>query len=83
MAVEHVTKDDLKSLLEQVVEDSLQPHLLSVEEATWVRMAIKAEAERAEFRKAVIEKTFVGLLSTILLAGGAYFMEFLKTHWKP
>ena len=83
MALEHVSKDDLRDLLIQVVKDTIEPHMLSDEEIMWVRMAIRAEAERAEFRKAVIEKTFVGFLSAVLLGTGAYFFEIIKSHWKP
>ncbi len=78
-----MTKDDLISLLKEVVYEAVEAHPLSDEEIQWVRMAIKAEADRAEFRKAVIEKTFVGLMSTMLLGVGAYALEYFRSHWRP
>ena len=83
MSLDGMTKEDLVALLKEVVLEAVETHPLSDEEVTWVRMAIQAEAKRAEFRKAVIEKTFVGLVSTMLLGVGAYALEFFRSHWRP
>lgn len=59
------------------------PIALSDDEQRWVRMAIQREAERAELRKAVIEKTFAGLVWGAILGFGVMFVEFAKSHgWK-
>jgi len=45
-------------------------------------MAIENEANRAKYRKAIIEKTLGGLAWSVLGAVGIYFLDMLKTHWK-
>ena len=82
MALDAETKQELLKLLKQVVSEAVEVHPLSDEEVQWVRMAIKAEADRAAFRKAVIEKTFVGLLSTLGLGFLGYVANFFRDHWK-
>jgi len=56
MSLDGMTKEDLVALLKEVVLEAVEAHPLSDEEVQWVRMAIEAEAKRAAFRKAVIEK---------------------------
>lgn len=82
MSLDGMTKDDLVLLLQQAVRDAVEAHPLSDEEIQWVRMAIEAEAKRAAFRKAVIEKTFIGLVSSALLGLCMYAVEFFRMHWK-
>lgn len=82
MSLEGMNKEDLVALLKEVVQEAVESHPLSDEEIKWVRMAIEAEAQRAAFRKAVIEKTFIGLISSGGLALVYYIADFIKLHWK-
>lgn len=82
MSLDGMTKEDLVILLKEVVREAVESHPLSDEEIQWVRMAIEAEARKAAFRKAVIEKTFVGLLSSGALGLFVYAAEFFRAHWK-
>jgi hypothetical protein len=82
MALNELDKEELINLLKEVISEAVEQHPLSDEEVQWVRMAIEAEAKRAAFRKAVIEKTFIGLMSSALIAICMYGFEFFKNHWK-
>jgi hypothetical protein len=82
MSLDGITKDDLVKLLKEVVKEAVECHPLSDDEVQWVRMAIEAEARKAEFRKAVIEKTFVGLLSSGAIGILIYAADFFRAHWK-
>ena len=82
MALNGLDKDELVKLLKEVVAEAVDSHPLSDEEVQWVRMAIEAEAKRAAFRKAVIEKTFIGLLSSAAIGLIMYGIEMFRTHWK-
>lgn len=79
-------REDLLSAVQQIF-DSQKPQL-SDEEHRWVQMAIKAEAKKAAFRQAVIEKTLTALVWAliVLLASGAWHIlrEWLINHgYKP
>ena len=62
MQLDDQTKAELMALLKEAVLEAVEHHPLTDEEIQWVRMAIKAEAERAALRKAIIEKTLAGLV---------------------
>ena len=62
MTLDEQTKSELITLLKEAVLEAVEHHPLTDEEIQWVRMAIKAEAERAALRKAIIEKTLAGLV---------------------
>jgi len=62
MQLDDQTKSELMALLKEAVLEAVEHHPLTDEEIQWVRMAIKAEAERAQLRKAIIEKTLAGLV---------------------
>jgi hypothetical protein len=62
MMLDNETKQELVDLLKSAVLQAVEVHPLSDDEVQWVRMAIKAEADRAELRKAIIEKTLIGLV---------------------
>ena len=62
MQLDDQTKAELMALLKEAVLEAVEHHPLTDEEIQWVRMAIKAEAERAQLRKAIIEKTLAGLV---------------------
>ena len=82
MAINGIDKDELIVLLKQVVSEAVEAHPLSDEEVQWVRMAIEAEAKRAAFRQAVIDKTFIGLMSSAAIGLVMYGIEFFKAHWR-
>lgn len=82
MVLDDQTRLELVQLVKHAVSEAVEAHPLSPDEVHWVRMAIEAEANKAAFRKAVIEKTFVGLISAGALAGGAWLVDFFVRHWK-
>lgn len=82
MAFTELDKEELKNLLKEVINETVEQRPLSDEEIQWVRLAIEAEAKRAAFRKAVIEKTFIGLMSSAAIGLIMYGIEFFKAHWK-
>ena len=45
-------------------------------------MAIKAEADRAAFRKAIIDKTLAGLVWISIVAVGGWLADYFMSHWK-
>jgi len=82
MNVNTMTKEDLVYLLKEAISEYAIAHPLSAEEIEWVRMAIKAEADRAALRKAIIEKSLAGLVWAALLTAGGWLIEFVASHWK-
>lgn len=57
---------------------------LSPDEAQWVRMAIKKEAQSIELRKAIIEKSLAGLVWMCILGIGSVFLSWATSHgFKP
>jgi hypothetical protein len=62
MILDNETKQELVDLVKTAVNAAVEARPLSDEEVQWVRLAIKAEADRAELRKAIIEKTLIGLV---------------------
>lgn len=82
MILDDQTKQELVNLVKHAVSEAVEAHPLSPDEVHWVRMAIEAEANKAAFRKAVIEKTFVGLISAATLGAGAWLIDFFMKHWK-
>lgn len=82
MPVNGIDKEELVLLLKEVIAEAVEQHPLSDEEVQWVRMAIQAEAKRAAFRQAVIDKTFIGLMSSAAIGIVMYGIEFFKSHWR-
>jgi hypothetical protein len=82
MTLDDQTRLELIALVKTAVNEAVEAHPLSPDEVHWVRMAIEAEASKAAFRKAVIEKTFVGLISAATLGAGAWLVDFFVRHWK-
>lgn len=79
MSLQNMTKEELLELVKDAVSSSVVVHPLTPEEIHWVRLAIKAEVERAEFRRAVIQKTLAGLLWAGLVGIGVAIMHYLQT----
>ena len=82
MALNQLDKEELITLLKEVISEAVEQHPLSDDEVKWVRLAIEAEAKRAAFRKAVIEKTFIGLMSSAVIGLLMYGFDLFRTHWK-
>lgn len=83
MVLDEQARLQLVDIVKSAVAEAVEAHPLSSDEVHWVRMAIEAEANKAAFRKAVIEKTFVGLISAATLGLGAWLIDFFVKHWKP
>jgi DNA-binding transcriptional regulator YdaS (Cro superfamily) len=81
MSIEDITKEELLALVKIAITEAVEVHPLSPEEVHWVRLAIKAEVERAELRKAIIEKTLTGLVWAMLCGVGVYFIDWFSAHW--
>ena len=57
---------------------------LSEDEQRWVKMAIQKEAQSIELRKAIIEKTWTGLIWMALVGLGSIFLQWAAAHgYKP
>lgn len=82
MSIENLTTDDLLDLVKTAIHEAVETHPLTPEEARWVRLAIQAEAERAELRKAIIHKTFSGLVWIGIVAAGGWVLDWFMSHWK-
>jgi hypothetical protein len=73
----------IQTTVKQAVFEAVESHPLSDEEVHWVRMAIKAEADRAALRKAIIEKTLTSLLWIGIVALGGWIVDYVAGHWRP
>lgn len=82
MTLDDSTKLELIQLVRDAVSQAVEAHPLSPEEIHWVRMAIQAEAERAELRKAIIQKSLAGLAWMALSGIGVWAIGFFTDHWK-
>ena len=82
MTLNELDKQELKNILKEVISEAVEQHPLSDDEVKWVRLAIEAEAKRAAFRKAVIEKTFLGLISSAAIGLVMYGIDMFRTHWR-
>lgn len=80
--MENITEAKLVELIKQAVNQSIESHPLSSEEIQWVRLAIQAEAQRAELRKAIINKTLAGLVWIGIVAAGGWVVDYVASHWK-
>ena len=77
-----MNKEELVALLREVVAEAVESHPLSDDEVQWVRMAIKAEADRAALRKAIIEKSLAGLVWICIVGIGGMIADYVVAHWK-
>ena len=82
MTLDDQTKLELIQLVQTAVKAAVEQHPLSPDEVHWVRMAIQAEAERAELRKAIINKTLAGLVWIGIVAVGSWLVDYVVAHWK-
>jgi len=82
MTLDEQTRLELVELVKSAVSEAVEQHPLSPDEVHWVRMAIKAEADRAAFRKAIIDKTLAGLVWIAIVAIGGWCADYFMSHWK-
>ena len=82
MTLDDNTKAELVAMLKDALKEAVETHPLSDDEIQWVRMAIEAEAQRAAFRKAVIEKTLVSLVGSMAIGAIYLIWDAFKSHWK-
>lgn len=80
------TRNELmRDAIKSAVQDAMPKALLSDDEHTWVRMAIQREAQMASFRRAVIEKTMLGLIWAGIVGLALMLREYAIAHgmWRP
>lgn len=72
-------------MIEMAVRAAMPKALLTDEEHGWVKLAIQREVQMIAFRRAVIEKTLIGLVWAGILGIGIMIGEYAITHgmWKP
>ena len=75
--------DTTREEIIEAVRAGMEAHPLSPDEVMWVRLAIQASVERAELRKAVIEKTLAGLVWAALCGLGLFLVGYVSAHWVP
>jgi len=82
MTLDEQTRLELAQLVKQAVNEAVESRPLSAEEVQWVRMAIQADAQRAELRSAIINKTLAGLVWIGIVAAGGWLVDYVTSHWK-
>mgnify|MGYP003345710383 CR=1 FL=1 len=80
MVLDDQTRLELVQLVKTAVNEAVEAHPLSPDEVIWVRMAIQAEAERAELRKAIIQKTLSALALMAVIAVCGFIWDGIRTH---
>lgn len=80
--MENISKDEILDVIKNAIKEAVEANPLSPDEIQWVRMAIENEARRAEYRKAIIEKTLGGLAWSALGGIGLYILDLVKSHWR-
>lgn len=80
------TRNEMMSdTIKDAVREVMPSALLSDDEHRWVKLAIQREAQMVAFRRAVIEKTLIGLTWAGIVAVGVILREFAIAHglWRP
>ncbi len=77
-------RDELVAEIAAAIRSRHSDASLSEEEMRWVRLAIQKEAQSIELRKAIIEKSLVGLAWMCILGIGSVFLSWATAHgFKP
>lgn len=66
--------------LTSVLRERRAENILSPEELSWVKNAIKAQNDMEKLRKAIIEKTLAGLIWAAILGLGYLIVDFFRNH---
>lgn len=87
-ALEAIVKDrdeSMREIIREAVRAAMPKALLTDEEHGWVKLAIQREAQMSAFRRAVIEKSFIGLVWAGILGIGIMIREYAIAHgvWRP
>jgi hypothetical protein len=77
--------DDIREMIRSAVQEAMPKALLTEDEHSWVKLAIRREAQMIAFRTAVIEKTFIGLIWAGIIGLGIIVREYAIAHgiWRP
>ena len=82
-----MTGDDVNQIairVAEIMQSKVTSNPLTDEERSWVRLAIKKEAQSIAFRQAVIEKSLGGLVWAAIAFIGYLGMQFLQAKgFKP
>jgi len=82
-----MTKQEREELAAEIAAAIRSRHsdtLLTDDELRWVRLAIQKEAQSIELRKAIIEKSLIGLAWMCIVGVGSVFMSWATAHgFKP
>lgn len=79
-------RDELmREAIQEAVRSAMPSAMLSDDEHRWVRLAIQREAQMIAFRRAVIEKTFIGLVWAGIVGMAFVVREYAIAHgmWRP
>lgn len=76
---------ELPTLIAGAITAAVGARLPSADEQMWVRLAIQREAQSIALRRAIIEKSLVGLSWFLIGAIGLMLREYAIAHgmWKP
>lgn len=78
-------RDDMTlDKIQAAVRAAMPTAMMTDEEHAWVKLAIQREAQMIAFRRAVIEKTLLGLIWAGIVGLGLVLREYAIAHgWKP
>lgn len=75
---------ELPALIAAAITASVGQRLPTADEQMWVRMAIQREAQSIALRRAIIEKSLVGLAWFMIGVLGLIIKDYATLHgWKP
>ena len=66
------------TMVRAVVSEAITERCPTEQEQEWVRLAMKAQAQRVQLRNAIIEKTLTGLIWAMLLGVGYAVWEYIR-----
>lgn len=75
----------MRETIQAAVREAMPSAILSDEQHRWVQLAIEREAQRAAFRRKVIESSAIWAVPFVILAVLAVFREYAIAHgmWRP
>ena len=84
-AIVNARTEMMRDSIQAAVREAMPTSLMSDEEYRWVKMAIKREAQLSDFRRAVIEKSMLGLIWAGIIGVALLVREYAIAHgmWKP
>lgn len=84
-AIVSTRNEMMRESVSAAVREAMPNTLLSEEEHRWVKLAIEKEAQAIAFRRAVIEKSLLGLIWAGVVGLGFVVREYAIAHgmWRP